>query len=328
MQDDERFTNHIKLLQSTNPEDQKKLTNFTNTRKLLIKDITDNIKDKSMFEIRLFLVDHILSTIKIEDVESMKNTIDDWIDMKHDVESLASLQFNQDRTLLSRLKSFQFNKTELKIMLYSNEIDFKNNQENNANENVNGLTVEQLESLNDRLLVYTVVNMSESLPAINNKELTLWTNHNIVQFFESKLATSSVIHLNERDSILMLLKQRNINGKDLFETDINIKQLANVLSIDEFENVSENNLRKDVILREILKIIQVHIMTSQVNDVIAKFDVAKKIQSIRLSYHRHGGRDHLNTKYNEITITNNSQRNFEKILLRWKFYLHQWKNEI
>eukprot|EP01084_Bolivina_argentea_P274456 467831_1 len=180
MQDDERFTNHIKLLQSTNPEDQKKLTNFTNTRKLLIKDITDNIKDKSMFEIRLFLVDHILSTIKIEDVESMKNTIDDWIDMKHDVKSLVSLQFNQDRELLNKLKSFQFNETELLITLHSKDID----QKEQSDRRDCFISVEQLESLNDRLLMYTATTMSTSLLTVINKKLTTWTNNNIIKFFE------------------------------------------------------------------------------------------------------------------------------------------------
>eukprot|EP01084_Bolivina_argentea_P306371 529416_1 len=69
---------------------KKRLMNLTNTRKILINDIANNFTHKNMFEARVFFVDNILFSINVEDIQSVRNTIDDWIDMKNDVKSLAS----------------------------------------------------------------------------------------------------------------------------------------------------------------------------------------------------------------------------------------------
>eukprot|EP01084_Bolivina_argentea_P204724 349662_1 len=103
--------------------------------------------------------------------------------MKHDVKSLASLQFNQDRTVLNRLKSFRFIETELEITLgFEDSIEHKYNQSPQPT-----LTVEELESLNDRLLIYTATTSTNLI----KKELNLWTNHNIVTFFEYQFNMNS-----------------------------------------------------------------------------------------------------------------------------------------
>eukprot|EP01084_Bolivina_argentea_P306373 529418_1 len=102
-----------------------------------------------------------------DDVQSIRNTIDDWIDMKSDVQSLASLQFNQDRVVLNKIQSFRFRETELDIMLLDSD-ETTDRKYNESNEHT--LSIEELESLNDRLLLYTT---SASTNLIN-KEIPSW----------------------------------------------------------------------------------------------------------------------------------------------------------
>eukprot|EP01084_Bolivina_argentea_P131761 232539_1 len=68
-------------------------------------------------------------------------------------------------------------------------------------------------------------------------------------------------------------------------------------------------------------------MKTKVNDIVPKFDIAKQIQKLRRMYFDQGGKDH-NTKFNIIEIFNDSISNFQQILIRWEFYLYQWRNVI
>eukprot|EP01084_Bolivina_argentea_P204730 349671_1 len=203
-----------------------------------------------------------------------------------------SLQFNQDRELLNRLNAFYFHETELDVSLnsmYSDDFDSKLNDEKD-----NILSIEQLESMNDRLLVYTAsfsASIAASLPILMNKDSIVWTNDDIVKFFECQLTINSqLINGNERNIILKLLKGSNISGNDLFKKVINSNQLEKILLIaeNEFEWLGGSQLRQELILMELLKVIQMQQMVDQVNNLLVKVEIIKKIQNVRKNYHHLG----------------------------------------
>eukprot|EP01083_Nonionella_stella_P088349 246159_1 len=359
--DDVKFANHIKLFQNPDPEHQKSLLGLHNIRKLLVKDIGAKFKGLNMFQARKYLCDTVLKNMKDKTIKAMERLIEDWVDIKGDVTALASLQFNRDRSFLKRLKAFKFKKCELLIELYPREEhelenddmfeDEKESQEtllttqnsttsrqmarklqfladtktNGGDENKpNIMRVEEFESLHDRLLIYTSSTNATPIPHLIKKQVNQWSNEEVLQFFDNELNSSArtIIDSKESEMILKIMRDREISGSDLFEKHLAFKKFC-----DLFGDLGGDDTRKDIVLMELLKIIQIQLMKAKVNDIVPKFDIAKTIQKLRRMYFDQGGKDR-NTKYNVCEIFNVSIAKFEQILIRWKFYLFQWRHLI
>eukprot|EP01083_Nonionella_stella_P202946 740925_1 len=201
----------------------------------------------------------------------MGRLIDDWVDIKGDItaHALASVQFNKDQSFLRRLKAFRFKKFELLVELYPSD----------KMQSIDIMRLEEFESLQDRLLIYT--SSTNATPIMIKTQMNKWSNEEVLHFFENEFTSSTriIIDHKEREMILKIMHDRALSGSDLFDKHLAFNSFSNL-----FGDLDADDTRKDIVLMELFKIIQIQWMKAEVNDLVAKFDIATQIQKLRRIY--------------------------------------------
>eukprot|EP01084_Bolivina_argentea_P143308 251701_1 len=116
-EDDTKFAAHLKLFQNPDPRKSQRLVQLNVVRKQLVNDIAANISGKTMSNAMNILLNQILRNISLKDVIKLESLIQNWTDIKTTNESITSLKFHNDRSLLQRLKLFRFKNKQLLIEL-------------------------------------------------------------------------------------------------------------------------------------------------------------------------------------------------------------------
>eukprot|EP01084_Bolivina_argentea_P130694 230723_1 len=210
---------------------------------------------------------------------------------------------------------------------------YPNKQQDEKEQKDNLITSDQFISLHDRLLIYTSTGNTSIPPYLVNKPVIEWNNDDVIKFYQNEMKGSrAVIEEKYHSGILNILKKGAIDGTKLEKSHQAIQDFADqIFSFDVVEDVinlfHENNIKKELVLTELLKIIQLHMMKKVVQDIIPKFEVAKKIQRLRITYYEQGGRDHLPV-YDSINIFDQTYKEYESILSKWKFFNYRWKKMI
>eukprot|EP01084_Bolivina_argentea_P143309 251705_1 len=402
-EDDTKFAAHLKLFQNPDPRKSQRLVQLNVVRKQLVNDIAANISGKTMSNAMNILLNQILRNISLKDVIKLESLIQNWTDIKTTNESITSLKFHNDRSLLQRLKLFRFKNKQLLIELMPS---FAGNNENNekdiiyntptllhppvnsfnkvspvssfiaeiplpkspqitSSENTgllspkiddephlqleekeseskfqfnnlyqqpeDTLTSDDFISLHDRLLIYTSAGQENSIPPhLINKPLSNWSNSDIVEFFYQELKGSrTVIDDEYHDGIITILKKIKISGSKFQDTHITSEEFRDIIFNDNtneetFKLFADDESKKDMVAAELQKVIQLQIMRTQVADIIPKFEIAKKIQKLRVTYYETGGRDCL-VKHETLDIFHQDLIYYRRILSKWRFYHYKWK---
>ena len=264
-------------------------------------------------------------------------------------------QFDDDWALLNRLKAFRFEGTDLYIDLRTNA----SSQSERKDDDMTSIASEDFECILDRmrivtssgklcihsdllkvcLVVFIALVLSQiacfelswtwSMCLIVQKPLEMWSKEDCLRFFEQTLEVSdAAIDKQDIQRILGMMKSVSLSGsklKNVLKSKTDFRDfVCNQSGNDVMDPFGADKTKKDVVVQELQKLIQLQVMKTHVEDIVPKFEIAKKIQKERIRYHDQGGYDCLN-KFTTLYMFKEKEAYYKMVLSRWRFYHYSWK---